>query len=187
MSSILDRFHIVRPLAQGGMGEVFLADDEVTGERAVLKVLRTDVDVGTLGPSARFEHEIEVVRAVSHPLIPRWLADGDWQGRRVLALRHVDGMCLADLMNDAMSATTAVLLIVDVLQALQRVHTLCADDGAPLHLVHRDISPHNLLCDDHGRAHVIDFGRIGRTEPLFKRRPRSIPCETALLLRLTVR
>jgi serine/threonine protein kinase len=158
---ILDRFRILRPLAQGGMGDLFLADDDATsaGDHAVLKMLRHDLDDD--GAAARFEHEIEVLRTVQHRLIPRWLADGHWQGKRFVALAHVDGVSLADVMmsmQESMSPRLAISMAVDVLQALHRAHKLTADDGAALHLVHRDVSPHNILCDDHGRAHLIDFG-----------------------------
>ena len=157
--SILNRFKMLRPLAKGGMGEVFLADDETTGERAVLKLLRADVE----GACAvdRFEHEIQVLRRISHPLIPRWLADGEWQGRRVVAVSHVDGMSLAELMSrldQRLSATTALFLTIDVLHALQKAHSVTTDDGLVLGLVHRDVSPHNIVCDNRGRAHLIDFG-----------------------------
>ena len=161
MSLIVDRFRILCPLAQGGMGELFLADDgaAVRGDRAVLKMLRDDINDD--GAAARFEHEIEVLRAVQHRLIPRWLADGHWQGKRFVALAHVDGVPLSDVMmalKTTMSPTMTVSIAIDVLHALHRAHTLQADDGAPLGLVHRDVSPHNIICDDLGRGHLIDFG-----------------------------
>ncbi len=143
------------------MGELFLADDgaAMRGDRAVLKMLRDDLDDD--GAAARFEHEIEVLRAVQHRLIPRWLADGHWQGKRFVALAHVDGVPLCDVMmalTTPMSQMMAVSIAVDVLHALHRAHTLEADDGAPLGLVHRDVSPHNIICDEQGRGHLIDFG-----------------------------
>ncbi|HEY1099548.1 MAG TPA: serine/threonine-protein kinase [Myxococcota bacterium] len=161
MSRINDRFRILRPLAQGGMGDLFLADDgaAVRGDRAVLKMLRDDLD--DAGAVARFEHEIEVLRTVQHRLIPRWLADGHWQGKRFVALAHVDGVALSDVMmalTRPLSPLVSVSLCIDVLHALDRAHTLTADDGAPLNLVHRDVSPHNIIVDDNGRGHLIDFG-----------------------------
>lgn len=159
MTLILDRFKMLRPLAKGGMGEVFLAEDEVGGDRAVLKLLREDVEPH--GATARFEHEIQVLRRLSHPQIPRWLGDGHWQKRRVVAVSHVDGMSLAELMvrlEQKLSPTTALFLMIDVLHALHKAHNVTADDGMLLGLVHRDVSPHNIVCDNRGRAHLIDFG-----------------------------
>ncbi len=156
---VLGRFKVRHSLARGGMGEIFLADDVVTGGKAVLKVLREDIDGD--GATARFEHEIDVLKSLSHPLVPHHLADGHWDGKRVVALAHVEGVSLAEIMvtlSKPMPAHLACFLLVDVLRALHRSHTLQMDDGAPRGLVHRDVSPHNVLCDARGRAHVIDFG-----------------------------
>lgn len=156
---ILNRFHALRSLATGGMGEIFLADDTTTGGQAVLKVLRTDVDVDDA--AARFEHEIEVLRALRHPRVPQWLADGHWEGQRVVAVVFVEGMSTAEMMHGlkrAMPLSTSLFLIVDVLHALHRAHSMSALDGVPRGLVHRDVSPHNIMCDARGRGHLIDFG-----------------------------
>ena len=156
---ILNRFHVVRSLATGGMGEIFLADDSLTGGQAVLKVLRDDVEVDDA--AARFEHEIEILRVLKDPRVPKWLADGLWKGQRVVAVAYVEGVSAAELMDGlrrALPLATSLFLTVDVLQALHRAHTLTTDDGAPRRLVHRDVSPHNILCDARGRGHLIDFG-----------------------------
>lgn len=141
------------------MGEIFLAEDTHGGGPAVLKMLRQDVVVDDA--AARFEHEIEVLKALQHPRVPRYLADGTSNGVRVVALAHVDGLSCAELMDGLrrpLPLATSLFLIVDVLQALHRAHTLTTDDGAPRGLVHRDVSPHNILCDSRGRGHLIDFG-----------------------------
>ena len=116
------------------MGEIFLADDTVTGAQAVLKVLRTDVLVDDA--TARFEHEIEVLRALRDPRV--------WEAQRVVAVVFVEGMSTAEMMSGlkrALPLSTALFLIVDVLQALHRAHSMLTDDGAPRGLVHRDVSP----------------------------------------------
>ncbi len=157
MTLIFRRFRVVEALAQGGMGEIFLVDDVVNGGRAVLKVRRADVDHG----AARFEHEVEVLRALDHPLIPRWLADGEWQGRRAVAVAYVEGLPLGQVMARIARpfAPRAVVAVgVDVLRALDHAHRLVTDDGVPRALVHRDVSPHNILVSPTGRAHLIDFG-----------------------------
>ncbi|MDP2345796.1 MAG: serine/threonine-protein kinase [Deltaproteobacteria bacterium] len=159
MQIVLDRFEIARPLARGGMGMVHLARDLSTGREVVVKVLRADVDVD--GAAARFEHEIEVGRAMSHALVPRLVAEGTWAGQRVTATEYVDGVNLGMLvasLGERLPTSTAVSIIVDVLSALHEAHCLVADDGAPRGLVHRDVSPQNIVCDRRGRGWLIDFG-----------------------------
>lgn len=159
MSRALNRFRITAPLAIGGMGDLSLATDTVAGGRAVLKVLRDDVDGEDV--AARFEHEIDTLKRLKHPLIPGWLADGVWRGQRCLALQHVEGVSLAEIMvgtKKPLSTATTLRVGIDLLRALDHVHNVQSDDGAPLGLVHRDVSPHNVVVDGAGRAHLIDFG-----------------------------
>lgn len=156
---VLGRFQVLRSLGEGGMGVLLIARDVETGRQAILKMPRMLVckDDAAI---RRFEHEIEVLRRLKHPRIPGWLADGTWAGRRVLALEHVEGLTASQLVHrrGSMSPSSAAPLVADVLAALHTTHVLTADDGAPLELVHRDVSPQNIVVDAHGRGNLIDFG-----------------------------
>lgn len=156
--AFMDRFHVRRGLVVGGMGETFLADDNYTRRRVVVKTMLPGVaDRASL---LRFEHEIDVLRAVQHPLVPAYVGDGFWNCRRAVALAFVEGVSLSDVMRlrEPIEPTSAVLLMVDVLRTLQRVHGIADADGALRGVVHRDVTPRNILCDHRGRPHLIDFG-----------------------------
>lgn len=156
---VLGRFRILRSLGEGGMGVLLVAQDTATSRQAILKMPRMVCakDVATM---RRFEHEIEVLRRLRHDRIPAWLGDGTWAGRRVLALEHVEGLTVSQLVHrrGALPGSAASAVVADVLSALHATHTLAADDGAPMHLVHRDVSPQNVIVDADGHGHLIDFG-----------------------------
>lgn len=156
---VLNRFQVLRSLGEGGMGVLLLARDQETGRQAILKMPRMLVSHES-ATIRRFEHEIEILRHLRHPRVPAWLADGIWAGRRVLAIEHVEGLTVSQLIHrrGPLPAAAAAPLVADILTALHATHVLRADDGAPLHLVHRDVSPQNVVVDPKGRGHLIDFG-----------------------------
>jgi eukaryotic-like serine/threonine-protein kinase len=156
---VLGRFQVLRSLGEGGMGVLLISRDMETGRQAILKMPRMLVSKDDAAIK-RFEHEIEVLRRLKHPRIPSWLADGMWAGRRVLALEHVEGLTASQLVHrrGSLVPAGAAPLVADVLAALHATHVLCADDGAPLELVHRDVSPQNIVVDASGRGNLIDFG-----------------------------
>jgi serine/threonine-protein kinase len=154
------RFEVGSRLALGGMGEILRCRDARTQRPAILKVLRND-KLPMRGIRERFEHEIEVSRRLRHALIPAHLADGTWDGRRAVAMERVDGVTLRhllDVSNKRLAPAIAASITLDVLRALDAVHACTDDDGMPLGLVHGDISPENIIVDDRGSAHLIDFG-----------------------------
>ena len=141
------------------MGVLLVARDLETGRQAILKMPRMVVSHDGAA-IRRFEHEIEILRRLRHPRVPAWLADGTWAGRRVLAIEHVEGLTVSQLIHrrGPLPANAAAPIVADVLAALHKTHCMQADDGAPLRLVHRDVSPQNVVVDAQGRGNLIDFG-----------------------------
>jgi hypothetical protein len=160
------RMRHVRPLGAGGMGVVFLADralgDGLT-QRVVVKRPRADDE---LGPRARqrFADEARVLARLSHGNIVRLLdagadAHGPW-----IALEHVDGVdahvLLASLRasGERLAVDELAHLVHGAARGMSAAHGLRDEAGAPDPVLHRDLSPQNLLLSRRGEVRVTDFG-----------------------------
>ncbi len=146
------RFTLESELAGGGMAHVWMARD-AAGDRCVIKVPRPDT-------APLFRREMEVARRLHHPHVVRALETGTVDGLDFIALEWVDGPSLRALIDRERELPLSFVLHVvrDVSRALAHVHGLTGPDGAPLGLVHRDVSPENVLLSADGRARLADFG-----------------------------
>ncbi|MBI4819406.1 MAG: serine/threonine protein kinase [Deltaproteobacteria bacterium] len=156
-------FIVVRPLGRGGMGEVFVArtpwkDDPV----AAVKRLRPDVARVTTF-TERFRHEAELAVRLHHPNLVGTINVGSVDGQPYVASQLIMGKdtgVVADRLRERrLGAPVAVVirLLLDVLGALAYVHGARAD-GKWLALVHRDVTPGNVLVGYDGVARLADFG-----------------------------
>jgi serine/threonine protein kinase len=130
-----ERFVVERLLGSGGMAEVFLANDRLSGERVAVKVLPAGPDV-----RARFEREAEILAALDHPGIVRYVAHGAPPGDQALylAMEYLEGEDLADrIARRILSVDEALVLAKSVASALSAAHA----KG----VFHRDIKPANLF------------------------------------------
>lgn len=159
------RHRILRRLGDGGMAETFLATsaDPRRGlplryciKRMHLNVSRSD-----------FEEEAKVHMQLSHGLVVRaYDLDEDEGGRLFLVLEHVDGIDLGKLLayyannRRRMPVGLAVYIIHEVAEALHYVHTFASDQLR--NLIHRDISPENILIGRDGSVKLADFGIVAR-------------------------
>jgi serine/threonine-protein kinase len=147
----LDDFLVVRRLGQGGMGEVYLAEQVSLKRKVALKILRTELAVN---PTAleRFKKEAENVARATHANIVQVYAIGTADGTPYMALEYVEGRNLREyLTRKGLPELSVVLRIMcQVAAALQR--------AAELGIVHRDIKPDNILLTRKGEVKVADFG-----------------------------
>ncbi|MFT4702444.1 MAG: serine/threonine protein kinase [Bradymonadia bacterium] len=148
------------------MGEVFLADRlSSTGVtvRCVVKTIKQGV-----GRAEQFESlfldEARLISHLRHPNVVSILDVGRADGRLYLALEWVDGLD-ADTLQDSSQSLRGDLphrhllyLMRETLQGLHYAHTAKGPDGQPLNVVHRDISPGNILISRHGAVKLADFG-----------------------------
>lgn len=170
---LLGRFLLGERIAAGGMATVYrattvAADDPLADHDLAIKVLHehlADDDEFV----RMFRDEGRIATRLIHPNIVRVFEIGDVDGRHFLVMERIDGRSLAKVL-DALSGgrkqmprAAAVAIVRETLNALDHVHALCGRGGRPLGLVHRDISPHNILVASDERVLLTDFG-IARGE-----------------------
>jgi len=144
-------YRIIRELGHGGMGRVFLAEQEEPHRQVALKVLSSS------GPDLerRFRRETEVLASLEHPNIARLYEAGVATVGAVdvpyLAMAYVDGSTLTEYSRaNTLSSGQKLALIAKVARAVHFAHTRG--------VVHRDLKPANILVDGNGEPRVLDFG-----------------------------
>jgi hypothetical protein len=169
-----------RLLGRGGMGHVWLA--RTTGEDAarvcVVKTLLANDDVEY---QQRFIDEARLLVLLAHRNICAVFDAGCVDGRYYLAMEHIDGRDLKDLLMQAEARRTPLPLAVtvyvvrEVLAALDAAHrTKHPLTGEPLRVVHRDVSPQNVMVAVDGRVKLIDFGLALSTQKVEKTAPQIV-------------
>jgi tetratricopeptide (TPR) repeat protein len=153
----IGRYRILSLLGRGGMGTVYLAEQDNPKRHVALKVI--DADLASPDALRRFAFEAEVLARVHHPAIAQIHEAGtdsaDGHTRVYFAMELVKGQPLtAHTVGAALELRERLELIAIVCDAVQHAHS----KG----VVHRDIKPANILVDDAGRPRVLDFG-IART------------------------
>lgn len=148
----LGEFRLLARLGEGGMGVVFLAEQQSLKRRVALKVIRPE-RVGSADAERRFQREAEALGRLHHPCVVQVFAAGEERGVRWLALEYVAGQSLEQLLRDPAAApnvSAAVRIAADIASALEAAHSAG--------IVHRDVKPANILLDETGRARLTDFG-----------------------------
>jgi serine/threonine protein kinase len=163
------RYTLLLPLATGGMGEIFLARLNGPGpSRGFDKLCAIKRIVPNLASQRdfvdRFIQEAKTLAQLSHGSIAQVTDLGMENGRPFLALEHVDGKDLRCVLKreqergGALPLPIALYVMSRVLDALAYAHRKRDQEDRELRLVHRDISPQNILVSYEGEVKVIDFG-----------------------------
>ena len=145
------RYRILRRLGRGGMADVYLAEDEELGRRLAIKILN-DRHAADDQFVERFRREATNAAGLSHPNIVSIYDRGEAEGTYYIAMEYLEGSTLKDLVvqRGPLPVDEAIGFARDILEALRFAHR----KG----LVHRDIKPHNVMCDSDRRVKVTDFG-----------------------------
>lgn len=144
------KYRIVRLLGRGGMGVVYLAEDESLGRRVALKVLDPGI-VGNDGFEERFRQEARVVASLNHPHIVRIHALERIAGATTIDMAYAEGGSLSQALEAGRVPAGWVVRVVR-----QSLSALACCHGAGI--VHRDVKPSNILLDEQGGALLADFG-----------------------------
>lgn len=154
-------YTLQKKIGAGGMAEVWLAH----GPRGVC-VLKLPHHQLTDNPEfvRMFLDEAALLAQLHHPNIAQIFDLGQADGRYFLAMEYVPGFDLMTISVDheqqgeLMAPTLAARIVADVASALHSAHEAKDSKGEPLHIIHRDISPHNVLLSTKGVVKLIDFG-----------------------------
>ncbi|AKU92302.1 serine/threonine-protein kinase [Vulgatibacter incomptus] len=173
------RFTLLSPLAAGGMGEIFLARSTFQGGLDKLCVIKKVLPQLAKDPEfvERFQDEARTLIQLQHGSIAQVYDTGVFDGDYWIALEFVDGKDLRRLLQRVRSSdgripvVLALYITSKVLEALAYAHRKKDENGHDLGLVHRDVSPQNILVSYDGEVKVIDFGlarsklTMGRNQP----------------------
>jgi serine/threonine-protein kinase len=162
----LGHYELLHPLGAGGMAEVFKAralgpagfEREVVIKR-ILPAYGRDEDFVRM-----FTDEARILGLVNHPNVVQALEFGEEDGALFLALEYVEGPSLSRILralraaNRRMPPAVAAFIAREICRALDCVHRLEDDTGVRLDVVHRDVTPSNVIVTPWGGVKLLDFG-----------------------------
>jgi eukaryotic-like serine/threonine-protein kinase len=172
----LGPYELLRRIATGGMAEVYLARrggphgfQKIVAVKRILPQYSRDADF-----VAMFVDEARVCARLGHPNIVQVFDFGEQDGELYMAMEYVDGTTGARLIraaaanNEELPLDVSLYVTLSLLHALEYAHSARDDGGKPLSLVHRDVSPGNVLIDRSGAVKLTDFG-IARAAEIERR------------------
>jgi serine/threonine protein kinase len=166
MSRALGRYELLRPLARGGMAEVYLARRRAAGVEKWLVVKRMRPErAGDARFLDLFMREARLTMSLAHQNIVPVFDFGRIDDQVFLAMERIEGKDLGSSLTKSYLATQkglpsllAAFLAAECLQALDYAHRRKGPDGVDLGIVHRDVTPRNVLLSWAGEVKLTDFG-----------------------------
>jgi serine/threonine-protein kinase len=162
----LDRYELLCPLAYGGMASVWLA--RFGGRLGFERMVVIKMILPQYSQDPRFQEmfldEARIASRIEHSNVARILDVGEHQENYFIVMEWVDGDSLSKILRavdqrkQRVPAGVALRIIADAAAGLHAAHELRERDGTPLHVVHRDVSPQNILIANNGTTVIIDFG-----------------------------
>jgi serine/threonine protein kinase len=162
----LDRYELLCPMAEGGMASVWIARQ--TGKHGFEKLVAIKTILPKYAADTRFQQmfldEARIASRIEHPNVAQILDVGEQHETTYLVMEYVDGDSLSSLQralqkrNISFPHGAVLRMMAEVCGGLHAAHELRNDHGALLGVVHRDVSPQNVLVSNKGVAKLIDFG-----------------------------
>src|SRR3954471_21572923 len=160
------KYLLLERIAVGGMAEVFVA--KAFGVEGFERLLAIKKILPTMGEDAEFismfVDEARIAVQLSHPNIVQVLELGKHEDALFIAMEYISGRDLRQLMEryrrrqKPMPLAQVAYIVKEVCEALDHAHRKCDAQGRSLGIVHRDVSPQNVLVGFDGRVKLIDFG-----------------------------
>jgi eukaryotic-like serine/threonine-protein kinase len=173
MLSQVSHYRILEKLGEGGMGEVYLAEDMKLGRKVAIKILSEEYTTNK-DRLHRFEQEAAAASNLNHPNILTIHEVGADNGRHYIATEYIDGVTLRRKAAGSDLEISQVLdIAVQVASALEEAHAAG--------IVHRDIKPDNIMVRRNGYVKVLDFGLAKLTETI-DRSPSDAEAATRVLV-----
>jgi hypothetical protein len=163
---VFGKYYLVDRVATGGMAEVFKAKTFAHGGFESLFVIKRILPALGADPEFvdMFVEEAKVSVVLQHPNVVRVFDFGKEGEHFYIAMEHVAGKDLRRVMRaahrrrEAFPARFAAYVAAEACKGLHHAHTRASEDGRPMNIVHRDVSPSNLLISYDGGVKVVDFG-----------------------------
>ncbi|MDX2044488.1 MAG: protein kinase [Acidobacteriota bacterium] len=154
--SQIARYRVLNKIGAGGMGEVYLAEDDSLNRKVAIKVL-PEIFTKDTDRVRRFEQEAKSASALNHPNIITIYEFGKHEGLHFLATEFIEGETLRQQMNSQKPDLVEALdVVIQVASALQAAHSVG--------IAHRDIKPENIMLRPDGYVKILDFGLAKLTE-----------------------
>ena len=164
-------YRILEKIGEGGMGEVFLAEDTELDRKVALKVLPESM-AESQERLERFRREAKAVAALNHPNIVTIHSIEEIEGRRLLTMEWVEGESLDRMIgHGGLSMSEIFAVAIQLSDALAAAH----EKG----IVHRDLKPANVMVTRDGRVKVLDFGLAKLAAETAESRAESLPTQAA--------
>ncbi|HZI09206.1 MAG TPA: protein kinase [Myxococcus sp.] len=157
-------YTVVRALGPARHGELLLACRRIDERFGGLAVLKRPVPSGGKEAQRRLRDEARVLARLRHPNLPCLLQFEGQEDALMLVSEHVPGLRLERMLeasrqaHQPLSTACACYVAAEVADALHHAHTLTDEHGRALGIVHRDVTPYNILLGEHGEVKLLDFG-----------------------------
>ncbi len=157
LGETVSHFRVIEKIGEGGMGEVYLAQDTSLNRKAALKFLSLELSEDAVA-HARLLREARSAAALDHPYICSIFEIGVHDERSFIAMEYVEGRTLKEKLGDGpLPLDEALRITSEISEALEKAHS----EG----IVHRDLKPSNVMLTTDGHVKVLDFGVAKRLHP----------------------
>ena len=157
VGTTISHYKVIEKIGQGGMGEVFLAQDTTLDRKVALKFLPEELQQDSTARK-RFLREARSAAALDHPYICKIYEIGEAEEKSFISMEYIQGTTLQEeLLKGPLSLKEALKEATEIAEALEAAHQQ--------KIVHRDLKPSNLMLTPDGHVKVMDFGLAKRVTP----------------------